>query len=199
LEFAALPRPPLNVGGQENLPAGGQRRLVLIRRETDADATAVDIVHLGAFARPGTGGGPPEVDLGRRLRGDAGWVPALSLVAERTTGAVVGHVVCTVGSVVDREALGLGPLGVLPAYQRRGVGQALMHAVLGAADALEFPVVALLGHVDYYARFGLVAARSIGVIPPDPAWDDHFQARRLHTWNSALGGVFKYAAPFDDL
>jgi putative acetyltransferase len=88
---------------------------------------------------------------------------------------------------------------VLPTYQRRGVGQALMHAVLGAADALAFPVGALLGNVDYYARFGFVAARSIGVIPPDPAWDDQFQARPLHTWNPALGGIFKYAAPFEDL
>ena len=53
-----------------------------------------------------------------------------------------------------------------------------MHAVLGAADAMEFGIVVLLGHLDYYWRFGFVAARSIGVDPPDPTWDEHFQARR---------------------
>ena len=137
---------------------------MLIRRETDADVTAIDKIHQAAFARPGIGTEPPEVDLVRRLRADVGWVAALSLVAKHTTGAAVGHVVCTVGSIGDAVALGLGPLGVLPAYQRGGVGQALMHAVLGAANALDFPVVALLGNVDYYSRFGFVAARTIGVI-----------------------------------
>jgi putative acetyltransferase len=184
--------------------AGVDRRnasVVLIRRETDADASTIDIdiVHQSAFARPDTGGETREVDLVRRLRADAAWVTALSLVAEHTTGAVVGHVVCTVGPVDETETLSLGPLGVLPAYQaprRRSSADAR------SARSRRRPgvsLVALLGHVEYYARFGFVAARSIGVIPPDPTWDDHFQAGRLHTWNPALGGVFRYAAAFDDL
>lgn len=173
---------------------------MLIRREIDTDITSIAAVHQAAFARSDSGAEPPEVRLVRHLRADIGWIPALSLVAEHpTSSAVVGHVVCTLGSMDDGAALGLGPLGVLPAHQRSGVGQALMHAVLGAADAVGFAVVVLLGHVDYYARFGFVPARSIGVLPPDPGWDDHFQARPLHGWEPTLGGAFKYAAPFDDL
>ncbi len=122
-----------------------------------------------------------------------------SLVAEHPANGVVGHVVCTVGAIDDQAALGLGPLGVLPAHQRSGVGHALMHAVLGAADAQEFGIVVLLGHLDYYWRFGFVAARSIGVDPPDRTWDEHFQARRLHAWSDSLRGTFQYAAPFADL
>lgn len=171
---------------------------MLIRRET-ADIAAIDAVHAAAFARPGVRAEAPEVELVRRLRADVGWVPALSMVAEEYGGAVIGHVVCTVGSLGPAAALGLGPLGVLPAWQRSGVGQSLMHAVLGASDALGFPVVVLLGSLDYYSRFGFVAARRIGVIAPNSAWQDHFQCRRLHAWDPALGGVFRYAAPFDEL
>ncbi len=173
---------------------------MLIRRETDDDPVAIDAVHTRAFASAGTNAEAPEVELVRRLRTDVGWVPALSLVAEHpTTGLVVGHVVCTIGSIADHEALGLGPLGVLPEHQRTGVGHALMHSVVGAADALEFAIVVLLGHVGYYRRFGFVAARSLGILPPAPDWDDHFQARPLHAWQPQVTGVFRYAEPFNDL
>jgi putative acetyltransferase len=170
---------------------------VLIRRETVDDLEAIDAVHAAAFARPGLAGPSPEVSLVRELRADAGWVPALSLVAEDASGAVVGHVVCTIGAVGAHPALGLGPLGVLPGHQRRGVGRALMHAVLAAADALDHPVVVLLGHVGYYPRFGFRPAESLGIRAPDPAWSEHFQARRLSAWSSAVSGEFRYAAPFD--
>jgi putative acetyltransferase len=170
---------------------------VLIRRESVDDVDAIDAVHAGAFARPGLDGRPPEVTLVRDLRADAGWVPALSLVVEEVGGAIVGHVACTVGAVGDRPALGLGPLGVLPEHQRRGAGSALMHAVLGAADALDHSVVVLLGAVGYYRRFGFGPAGSLGIAAPDPAWGEHFQARRLSAWSPAVTGVFRYAAPFD--
>jgi putative acetyltransferase len=170
---------------------------VLIRRERVADPEAIDAVHAAAFARSGLDGLPPEVALVRGLRADQGWVPALSLVAEDAGGAVVGHVVCTIGAVGAHPALGLGPLGVLPDHQRRGVGAALMHAVLAAADALDHPVVVLLGHVGYYPRFGFRPAESLGIRAPDPAWGEHFQARRLNAWTSTVTGEFRYAAPFD--
>jgi putative acetyltransferase len=142
---------------------------------------------------------PVEVGLVRSLRSDAGWVPALSLVAEDPSGVVVGHVICTVGSLPGGSALGLGPIGVHPNSQRRGVGAALMHAVLGAADALDYAVVVLLGHLDYYPRFGFVPARSLGITPTEPAWGDHFQARPLSAWTPEIGGTFRYAKPFDAL
>ncbi len=74
-----------------------------------------------------------------------------------------------------------------------------MHAVVAAADALDFPVVVLLGHVDYYPRFGFVAASTLAIEPPDPSWGEHFQARPLAGWSPALAGRFRYAAPFERL
>lgn len=170
---------------------------VLIRRELPADLDRIDEVHRQAFAFTEAGAGEPvEVGLVHALRADAGWVPALSLVAEGAGGEVVGHVVCTEGAQGEVSAVGLGPIGVLPGAQRAGVGGALMHAVLAAADALEYPLVALLGHLEYYPRFGFVPASQLGVVAPDPAWGDHFQARPLAAWHPGLAGPFRYAAPF---
>lgn len=173
---------------------------MLVRRESPADAGAVDEVHRQAFA-VSAGGEPVEVRLLHALRADAGWVPALSLVAERAgaAGVIVGHVVCTEGVVGTTPAVGLGPIGVLPADQRAGVGRALMHAVIAAADALDYPLVALLGHLDYYPQFGFVPASELGVHAPDPRWGDHFQARPLAGWHPGLAGAFRYAAPFEAL
>jgi putative acetyltransferase len=165
---------------------------VLLRRQTAADVPTVDGVHRSAFDRD------VEAALVHALRADAGWVPALSLVAEDAAGRVVGHVVGTLGSVGDTPVVGLGPLGVLPAAQGRGVGSALVHAVLAAADAFDLPLAVLLGDPGYYARFGFVAASSIGVVAPDAAWGEHFQARPLGTYVGERG-LFAYAAPFVDL
>jgi putative acetyltransferase len=171
---------------------------MLIRRELPRDADLVDEVHRQAFAGEAADGAEPvEVALVRALRADRGWVPALSLVAEGDGGRVIGHVVASEGAIGDVAAAGLGPIGVLPEHQGRQVGHALMHAVVAAADALDYPVVVLLGHVDYYPRFGFVEAATIGISPPDPSWGAHFQARPLAAHRPELRGTFRYAAPFD--
>ena len=90
-------------------------------------------------------------------------------------------------------------IGVLPGMQGRGIGAALMHGVLAAADAIAEPAVFLLGEPAFYGRFGFVAASSIGVAAPDPEWGDYFQARRLTAWTPDLAGPFRYAQAFDAL
>lgn len=174
---------------------------MLIRRETPADIEAIRAVHASAFAGGDVGTAPAEVGLVDALRADGdAWIPELSLVAlDGLGGDVVGHVVCTRGRLGDADALGLGPVGVRADRQRTGVGHALMHAVLGAADALGEPVVVLLGHVDYYPRFGFRPAADYGITPPVAEWAPHFQARALTAYTPAVRGRFAYAAPFMDL
>jgi len=173
---------------------------MLIRRERPADHTAVRAVIAGAFKNPEAPPDMPvEVGLVDALRASSEWIPQLSMVAESDEGEVVGYVVCTRGWVDGRPALGLGPLAVAPTAQRRGTGSALMHAVLGAADALDEPLVALLGHTDYYPRFGFRPAHQIGIRPPVEEWVSHFQARVLRNKQPDLRGTFRYAQPFNEL
>lgn len=156
---------------------------------------AVRDVTTAAFDRTDTPV-PVETTLLDELRGCGGWLPTLSLVAVGAEGGLLGHVVCTRGHVDGRPALGLGPLSVHPRQQRQGVGSALMHAVLGAADALGEPLVALLGEPAYYGRFGFHGAEEQGVTPPDPAWGGYFQVRKLSAYEPGLRGTFAYAEPF---
>lgn len=177
---------------------------VLIRRERPDDVPAIRAVTAAAFTGVAhavppleADGAPGEATLVGWLRADPGWVPELSLVAE-VDGAVVGHAVCTRGSLAGVPVLGLGPVSVSPDRQRGGVGSALVHALLGAADALGEPLVVLLGDPAYYARFGFVPAATMG-IEADPAWGAYFQARPLASYDSSLRGHYEYAAPFGRL
>lgn len=168
---------------------------MLIRREAPADIDPIAAVTSAAFGRSDA---PPPVEtlLLAELRRSDAWLPQLSLVAVAGDDRVVGHVVCTRGHVDSSPALGLGPISVVPQRQRDGVGSALMHAVLGAADALDEPAVVLLGDPGYYARFGFRPAAEYGITPPQPDWAPHFQVRALHAWTPELRGGFTYAEPF---
>jgi putative acetyltransferase len=173
---------------------------VLIRRELPNDERAIHDVHIEAFAPMYPDGQPVEAGLVDALRRSDAWIDALSLVA-LLDGSVVGHVVCTRATLLPsgEPVLGLGPLGVRVQHERRGVGTALMHAVLGAADALDEPLVVLLGHPDYYPRFGFEPAVGLGIEPEVPEWTPAFQARRLTRYRPDLNGRFRYAEPFNDL
>lgn len=164
---------------------------MLIRRERPGDAGRVWAVHRAAFDTA------TEADLAAALREGGHAIAELSLVAE-LDGDVVGHVVCSRGHIGGGPAVGLGPIAVLPEHQGRGVGSALVHAVLGAADALGEPLVALLGSPDYYHRFGFVASAELGIEAPDPAWGAYFQVRPLSGHEPTMTGPFTYAPPFDD-
>jgi putative acetyltransferase len=190
--------------------------LVLIRRESGTDADVIGAITAAAFARPDQQV-PPEVGLVDELRGSQAWIPALSLVAiapggtamggtapsggtalrgTAPGGTVIGHVLCTRGHVGHAPVLALGPLSVRPDQQGRGVGSALMHAVLGAADALGEPLVALLGDPAYYGRFGFRLGAEYRIDPPVASWQPHFQVRLLDGYRPGVRGTFRYAEPF---
>ena len=146
-----------------------------VRPSRDDDWPAILDVHRGAF------GGEVEPRMADAIRASGGWVPELSLVAEED-GSVVGHVLTSwVGlEGSERRLLQLGPIGVLPEHQRRGLGSALVQATLAAARALGEPLVLLEGDPAYYGRFGFVRADELGLLPPPQAlYDWAFQVAVL--------------------
>ena len=172
---------------------------MIVRRERPGDIAATRAVQAAAFPIPEGADEPVEAGLLDQLREDEGWIDGLSLVAE-VDGEVVGHVVCTRGTVgADRRpALGLGPIGVRPDRQGQGIGSALVHAVVAVAEDRGETRVALLGSTEYYRRLGFVPAADHGVEAPDPSWGDHFQVRVLDP-SAVVAGPFAYAAPFNRL
>jgi putative acetyltransferase len=173
---------------------------VIVRRERPADHRAVHALHAAAFRPAGAREDDVVVEarLTDELREDACFLPHLSLVAVED-GVVVGHVIGTRGWLepLGVPAVGIGPVGVLPAAQGRGTRTVLVHALLAVAEAAGERLAALLGSPDYYRRFGFVASTEVGVAPPDPAWAGHFMARWLG--EPRAQGTFRYAEPFGRL
>ncbi len=178
-------------------------RGVVLRTERPEDREEILDLTARAFSiSPVTGepveGTPIEVGLLRELFECAEYISELSIVAE-IGGEIVGHAITTRGWIDELPALGLGPIGVLPTFQRRGVGSALMRETAARATALGERGIALLGSPAYYPRFGYVPASSLGVEAPEAAWGEHFQLLPLPGWPDGVRGTFRYAEPFNRL
>ena len=118
------------------------------------------MVHEVNIAAFDTDGEAELVDMLRELPG-----PVISLVAE-LDGVVVGHILFTrVLADCDPEAriMGLAPMAVVPEHQREGIGSALVRAGLEDCLALGFEAVIVLGHPEYYPRFGFLESTHFGI------------------------------------
>jgi putative acetyltransferase len=135
--------------------------LLTIREEHPADIEAIRTVNRLAF------GQPDESNLVDALRSNDGVL--LSLVATRNDH-VLGHILFTTVTVRSgREQItgaGLGPMSVLPDHQRQGIGGELVEAGKQKLNELGLPFIVVLGHREYYPRFGFEPA-SRYAIPPD--------------------------------
>ena len=120
-------------------------------------------------------------------------------VAQVADGVVVGSVMNSWVAVEGSDAplLQLSPLGVLPEYQRRGHGAALVRAALHGARGLEQPLLLVEGNPAYYGRFGFVRADELGLLPPPEAlYDWAFQVAVLDETVELPQGRVMYPEPF---
>lgn len=125
---------------------------ITIRDETEADADAIAEVTVVAFKTLAISNQTEQYII-EALR--AAKALTLSLVAE-AEGRVVGHIAFSPVTVSDgsRDWYGLGPVSVLPDYQRQGVGKALITEGLSRLKKLNAQGCCLVGHPGYYERFG---------------------------------------------
>ena len=135
-----------------------------------------------------------------RLRGTADWIEGGSLVAVELAGKVLGHLLLSRGVLVEggaeRSVWMVGPVAVLPEWQSRGIGSSLMKSAIALTVECGVPLLLLLGHADYYPRFGFESARCLGIEPPQPWPDETWLALPLPGWTPDLLGVARYAPAF---
>ena len=162
-----------------------------IRPETPADIDQIHSINAAAFETEG------EADLVDALRADPqAWIRGLSRVAVAPDGETVGHVLFTRCRIGGEDALALAPVAVMPSFQRAGAGAALIAAGLDAARSFGENAVVVLGHPDYYPRFGFTRASLAGISAPMEVPDEALMALGLDPERSLPSGVIEYAAPF---
>ena len=168
---------------------------VRIRREEPRDQAAVAQVNVLAF------GGDVEATLVDRRRANPGFEKALSFVAEEHE-RVIGHIlffpVAIRSENVECEALSLAP--VLPEHQNQGVGARMIREGLDRAREAGWKAVLVLGHRDYYPKFGFERASLYGIRFPFDAPDEFCFAMELAPRALAsCAGVVQYPAEFEDV
>ena len=143
--------------------------MLSIRRETPEDIAAIRDVNEKAFQ------GKEEADIVDALRNHN--AVTLSMVAD-LDGSVVGHILFSPVTVESEsgsfDAIALGPMSVLPQLQWKGIGSRLVHNGLEECRRLGHEIVVVLGHANYYPRFGFAPAKAKGIEcefeVPDEAW-----------------------------
>lgn len=163
-----------------------------IRPETTADFASIRHVTKQAFGRP------LEADIIDALRGNDRVILSLVAIHENQ---VAGHILFFPMSIQGEQlhpAIGLGPMAVLPQYQKQGLGSALILEGLKQLQQQQHSGVIVLGHAEFYPRFGFVPASSYGIKTDYDVPDDVFMAHELHPGALAgKSGTVIYSEEFD--
>jgi putative acetyltransferase len=175
----------------ESRVAGDRLPALQVRPETPEDFAAIRRIHRLAF-----GEHSQEADLVDALRAGEAHEPDLCMVA-LVGEDVIGHIAFSRARLDSGAAvLALGPMAVLPAAQRGGAGSALVGESLRRATQTDYPLVVVVGHPEYYPRFGFERAdahdiRTSYEVPPE-AWMVH----RLPAYHSGISGLVIYPDEF---
>lgn len=169
---------------------------ITVRPENSDDIRAIDVVHISAF------GGDAEAQLVSTLRESVDYNRELSLVAE-LGGRIVGHALLTRVLLrrhgEEKHLLALGPMSVVPSQSHRGIGSKLIQASILLAREKGYGSIVVLGHPEYYKRFGFVLAKGLGVTCNLPAPEDALTVMEIVDGNLEGGGHIEYPEPFVEL
>lgn len=164
-----------------------------VRKENAEDIRAIDVVHLSAFA------GDDEVGLIDALRDSSGFIADLSLVAE-FNGRIVGHILLTRVHLLQgkekKNILALAPMAVVPSQSHRGIGSDLVQASIDKAKELKHSAIVVIGHPDFYRRFGFRQAKDLGLETNISVSNDLVTVLELQEGALSGGGTIVYPSLF---
>ena len=167
---------------------------MIIRQENRKDYDEVYKVIKQAFLSAEHSDGT-EQDLVVSLRKSISFIPELSLVAVEND-KIIGHILFTKIMIGSNVELALAPLSVLPDYQKRGIGSALITEGHRIAKTLGYDYSIVLGSPRVYGKAGYVPASTYGIKPPFAVSDENFMATKLKCDAKALDGTVKYDDAF---
>lgn len=168
--------------------------MIEYRSEKDADRAVIFEINRLAFGQEN------EACLVDMLRESENYVNGLSLVAEKE-GEVVGHILFTKISLEppngDFVALALAPMAVRPDLQRQGIGSGLIIEGLKACEYRGYKAIIVIGHPNYYPRFGFSSARGKGLEAPFPVPEEAFMVLELVPGSlDGIDGIVKFPPEF---
>ncbi len=171
-----------------------------IRQERNGDLPIICRLIESSFADV------PESDhrehfLVERLHASETFVPELSLVAETEDGAIAGYIMLSkveiASDISTATSLAVAPLAVLPEYQNQGIGGALLHEAHKRASMLGYGTAVLLGHKDYYPRFGYRKAIDFNIeFPFDAPLESCMVIELINGAAKGLCGMVRYPDAF---
>jgi putative acetyltransferase len=163
-----------------------------VRPELPHDAEAIRALYVEAFAPSRA-----EAQLVDLLRAAGELEHELCLVAVDGE-QVVGHIAFSRARLDSGdEVLALAPMAVVPERQGVGIGAALVREALHRARATRFPLMIVLGHAEYYPRFGFGPAADLGIVAPFEVPEEAWMAVKLPAYRPEARGVVTYADAFD--
>ncbi len=161
-----------------------------IRNEEKRDYRTVEQLVRGAFWNLYVRGCSEHYML-HNLRASDDFIPELDFVAEKE-GQIVGQIVYSRGIIKgkgaeDKEVIIFGPVSVLPAFQRRGIGSALIIHTISLARDMGYPAICIYGDPRYYSRFGFRCAEKYDIKTADDKFAVSLQVLELR--RAALNNV----------
>jgi putative acetyltransferase len=168
---------------------------LIIRNEKPDDITIIRKVNEAAFDTSA------EAGLVDALRdNDAISLSLVALLNESIVGHILFSPVVIESKDSNLDAVGLGPMSILPAYQGRGIGSRLVEAGLETCTTLGHAAVVVLGHPEFYPRFGFVPSTQYGIISEYDVPPEVFMVKEL-VKNTLKGraGTAKYHQLFNEL
>ena len=165
-----------------------------IRQENKKDYDEVYSVIKTAFLTADHSDGN-EQELVVNLRKSNNFIPELSLVAI-LDNKIVGYILFTKIRIGEYEEIALAPLGILPKYQRQGIGRKLIEKGHKIAKKLGYHYSIVLGSQNYYSKVGYVPASQYGIKAPFEVPNENFMAIKLNNTDAKITGIVEYAKEF---